>query len=101
MLPIDEHISWEGHVAGAVSGVLLAVTTRRWGPLPDLALKPSDPEEPLPDWWMRAHPEHPDVISQQSQASEDEMVHPDSPEMLTSNPTQFNYRITPRKKDGA
>ena len=101
MLPIDEHISWEGHVAGAISGVLLAVITRRWGPLPDLALKPIDPEEPLPDWWMSAHPEHPDVIAQQQLPNNNDSVKlSDSTSTSTSNRTQFTYRVTPRKKKG-
>lgn len=64
MLPIDEHISWEGHIAGAVSGLLMAVVFRKKGPLPDLELQPPAPDERLPDWWAAAHPEHPDVIHQ-------------------------------------
>jgi membrane associated rhomboid family serine protease len=64
MLPIDEHISWEGHIAGAVSGLLMAVAFRKKGPLPDLELQPPAPDERLPDWWAAAHPEHPDVVRQ-------------------------------------
>jgi len=64
MLPIDEHISWEGHIAGAVSGLLMAVIFRNKGPLPDLELQAPAPDERLPDWWAAAHPEHPDVIRQ-------------------------------------
>ena len=64
MLPIDEHISWEGHIAGAVSGLLMAVVFRNKGPLPDLELQAPAPDERLPDWWAAAHPEHPDVIRQ-------------------------------------
>ena len=64
MLPIDDHISWEGHIAGAVSGVLVAVIFRKKGPLPDLQLQALSPDEQLPEWWADAHPEHPDVIRQ-------------------------------------
>lgn len=64
MLPIDEHISWEGHIAGTVSGLLMAVVFRKKGPLPDLELQPPAPDERLPDWWAAAHPEHPDVVRQ-------------------------------------
>jgi len=64
MLPIDEHISWEGHIAGAVSGLLMAAVVRKKGPLPDLELQPPAPNERLPDWWAAAHPEHPDVVRQ-------------------------------------
>ena len=64
MLPIDEHISWEGHIAGAVSGLLIAVVFRNKGPLPDLELQAPAPDERLPEWWAAAHPEHPDVVRQ-------------------------------------
>ena len=64
MLPIDEHISWEGHIAGAVSGLLMAVVFRKKGPLPDLELQAPAPDERLPEWWAAAHPEHPDVVRQ-------------------------------------
>jgi hypothetical protein len=64
MLPIDEHISWEGHIAGAASGLLLALAFRKQGPLPDLELPEPEPDEKLPEWWAAAHPEHPDVVKQ-------------------------------------
>ena len=32
MLPIDDHVSWEGHLSGAVVGTLLAVAFKRQGP---------------------------------------------------------------------
>lgn len=69
MLPIDEHISWQGHVAGAVSGVVLAWALRKKGPLPDLNIFSGDSDDdPLPDWWIRAHPNHPDVQSLQEES---------------------------------
>ena len=79
MLPIDEHISWEGHIAGAVSGLLMAVIFRNKGPLPDLELQAPAPDERLPEWWAAAHPEHPDVVRQreldfnQTTTAEDEL----------------------------
>lgn len=66
MLPIDEHISWEGHIAGAVSGLLLALALRKQGPLPDQVLPEPEPDERLPEWWAAAHPEHPDVVKQRA-----------------------------------
>jgi membrane associated rhomboid family serine protease len=66
MLPIDEHISWEGHIAGAVSGLLLALVLRKQGPLPDQVLPEPEPDERLPEWWAAAHPEHPDVMKQRA-----------------------------------
>lgn len=67
MLPIDAQISWEGHLSGAISGVLFAFAIRKKGPLPDVKLfAEDDPEMPLPTWWAEAHPNHPDVIAQRS-----------------------------------
>ncbi len=34
IFPIEPHISWEGHLAGLLSGVLLAVVYRKLGPQP-------------------------------------------------------------------
>jgi membrane associated rhomboid family serine protease len=55
MLPVEEHISWAGHTAGALVGVLWAVAFRKHGPVNDPVL----PEEtgPPPAWWLAAHPE--------------------------------------------
>ena len=67
MLPLDSHISWEGHLAGAVSGVLLALLVRKKGPVSDATLFSEDTrDELLPAWWAEAHPNHPDVIAQRS-----------------------------------
>ena len=32
MLPIDDHVSWEGHLSGAIVGTALAILYRRQGP---------------------------------------------------------------------
>jgi hypothetical protein len=55
MLPVEEHISWAGHTAGALVGVLWAVAFWKHGPVNDPVL----PEEtgPPPAWWLAAHPE--------------------------------------------
>lgn len=67
MLPVDAQISWEGHLSGAISGVIGAFLMRSKGPLPDLKLfTEEDYDAPLPTWWAEAHPNHPDVIAQQS-----------------------------------
>ncbi len=68
MLPIDDHVSWEGHLSGAIVGVALAVAFRRQGPLdPTYAFEKEDPEAPLPEWWMAAHPDHPSTLAQRAQ----------------------------------
>ena len=65
MLPIDDHVSWEGHLSGAIVGVALAVLYRRQGPQDPTYQFEKEPEDaPLPEWWMRAHPDHPDTLAQ-------------------------------------
>lgn len=72
MLPIDDHVSWEGHLSGAVVGTLLALAYRRQGPKdPTYQFEKDDPNAPLPEWWMAAHPNHPDTMAQRAkEASE-------------------------------
>jgi membrane associated rhomboid family serine protease len=67
MLPIEEHISWEGHLAGAFCGAVLAFFYRPDGP-PDARdeLPEEDPNESLPEWWLAAHPEEREKIEQQN-----------------------------------
>ena len=50
IFPVEERISWEGHLGGAISGVLMAVILYPFGlrkaPLPE------PEEEELPQWWL-------------------------------------------------
>lgn len=53
MLPIEDHISWEGHLSGAFVGVVLAWLYRHRGPVPDRYLFEDDPEDaPPPEWYV-------------------------------------------------
>ncbi len=90
MLPIDEHISWEGHIAGAATGVLLAWFARNKGPLPDLSLPEPEPNEPLPEWWAAAHPNHPDVIEQRAGEA--------STHATDDGPTSVAYTLLPKSR---
>lgn len=95
MLPIDEHISWEGHIAGAISGVLWAAAFRNRGPLPDLLLPELDPAEKLPEWWAQAHPDDPQVREQRAQETESSTQENPSAEQTSIT---VNYRIKPSGK---
>ena len=58
MLPIEKHISWEGHLSGAGAGLLLAILFRNRGPEPESFESDNDtPDEELPDWWVKMNPE--------------------------------------------
>ena len=64
MLPVDGHISWEGHRSGAISGLITALLFRNSGPLPDLPIfREYDSIEPLPEWWALANPDHQEVLA--------------------------------------
>lgn len=42
LLPYDFKISWESHLMGAISGVVLAFMYRKYGPEPDINIIPED-----------------------------------------------------------
>ena len=68
MLPIKEGISWEGHLSGALTGLVLAIVYRNSGPKrPIYKFEISEAaHEDLPEWWMRGNPNHPDTIAQRA-----------------------------------
>ena len=71
MLPIDDHVSWEGHLSGAIVGTVLAIAYKRQGPKdPVYLFERDDPNAPLPEWWMAAHPNHPDTLAQREKEAD-------------------------------
>jgi membrane associated rhomboid family serine protease len=84
MLPIDDHVSWEGHLSGAVTGTLLALAFRRQGPKdPVYNFEREELEDgTLPEWWMAAHPNHPDTLAHRERESREQ----DAPTTTTSTP---------------
>ena len=99
MLPIKEGISWEGHIAGAVAGVVLAVLYRKSGPKkPIYKYEISEAaHEDLPEWWMRGNPNHPDTLAKRKREnSEREEIEKDS----FSQEYSFDYVEKKRKAGG-
>lgn len=61
IFPIEEHISWEGHLTGGVAGALLAWYYRRKGPKnPEPKTWDDDPDDSDPYWLEDAEDEHPE-----------------------------------------
>jgi len=55
VLPIKPHMSWEMHLTGAVTGVLLAIVYRKWDRVPLVRYDWED-DDSVPEWY----PEGPD-----------------------------------------
>lgn len=49
IFPLKEEVSWEAHLSGMASGILLAFYYRQYGPQRNMGLKPEYPEDELPD----------------------------------------------------
>ena len=102
MLPIKEGVSWEGHLAGAISGAVLAFYYRNSGPKnPVYKFEISEAaHEDLPEWWMRGNPNHPDTIAQREKST---LEHNSNAESNNSNightgEEDVNYHWVPRPK---
>ena len=95
MLPLKEHVSWEGHLAGALSGAVLAYYYRNMGPKnPIYKYELSEAaDEDLPEWWMRGNPNHPDTIAQLAENEKDKSMSIDEQTDSTSN-DEFTYQWT-------
>jgi membrane associated rhomboid family serine protease len=99
MLPIEDHISWEGHLSGAVTGALLALAFRFQGPVDDPEFFPEGQTDPLPRWWAVHHPDDPEVIAQFGPNAFDE---PDTHSSSAHNaPTEVRYTVVPPKSNKA
>ena len=73
MIPIKEGISWEGHLSGALVGLILAIFYRNSGPKrPIYKYEISEAaHEDLPEWWMRGNPNHPDTLATRARKAEE------------------------------
>ncbi|MBS9768017.1 MAG: rhomboid family intramembrane serine protease [Flavobacteriaceae bacterium] len=54
LFPIEKHISWEGHICGACSGLFLAIIFRNQGPQPPQILSEDDDTIPEEIWNAQA-----------------------------------------------
>lgn len=57
VLPIRPHMSWEMHLSGALTGLLLAVLYRRWDRVPLLRYDWED-DDSVPEWYPESPPEN-------------------------------------------
>ena len=89
MLPVEEHISWAGHSAGAIVGVIMAIAFRHKGPVNDPI--PTEDDSPPPAWWLAAHPEYAsETLVEAEPFAEDPQSSPPTPE-----PQQLRRPATP------
>ncbi|MDD2798554.1 MAG: rhomboid family intramembrane serine protease [Bacteroidales bacterium] len=63
MLPVSEiwrpELSWEGHLSGAISGILLAIVYRKHSPQPVVVVEDSKTEEIADEYWLDIPDEEP------------------------------------------
>lgn len=57
VLPIRSHMSWEMHLSGALTGLLLAFLYRRWDRVPLLRYDWED-DDSVPEWYPESPPEN-------------------------------------------
>jgi membrane associated rhomboid family serine protease len=99
VLPIDPKISWEGHLMGMVSGLVMGIWFRKTKPTQDVEIEEIDKpkvaeEEEYYEWYEEHH-------SQLHQQHLDELNNTPEGEQLADHqapqakPYVFRYRITP------
>ncbi len=61
IFPLEEHVSWEGHLMGTIAGIILAYYYKDFGPpLPESAFEEDDEEEDDEyEWWNDVEWENP------------------------------------------
>lgn len=50
VFPIEEHISWEGHLSGGIAGAIMAWVYRKQGPKPPKPIEFDEPDDSDPYW---------------------------------------------------
>jgi membrane associated rhomboid family serine protease len=67
IFPLEKRVSWEGHLAGLIVGLLLAVLFRKKGPQPDKFLihEEEEEEDNIPEeekYWLKEFPQQEEKI---------------------------------------
>jgi membrane associated rhomboid family serine protease len=83
LFPIDEHISWEGHLAGAVAGSILAWFYKQSGPQKPRPIVLEEPDDSNPYWLV----------------NDPDSEGPKPEEPPAANPVIFRYYIRPGEGD--
>lgn len=66
VFPLNPEISWEGHLTGAVSGVVMAVFFRKHGPQNDIEKEIDDSDlDGIEPYWLEGSEEEKDMDEQQ------------------------------------
>lgn len=102
IFPTDSHVSWEGHLSGLVTGVILAFTYRKRGPQPpkyqyeiekELGIEPPDLEG---EWRERVRLEQERLKALEELRKAREEAAKNSDNATEPPPTRIIYRYKPK-----
>ena len=98
IFPMQPHVSWEGHLAGLISGVILAFVYRKLGPQSpkymyeiekEMGIEPIDYEQ----IWREAQ------LAQDISNNENQGQTTESPQNATLRNTTFSYYLTTKSEE--
>ena len=92
IFPMDEKVSWEGHMFGLLAGVIVAIVYRKQGPEKPKYSWDFVDEEEVPEWFPDAERDRRRQVEQQLERQRQE-------EKAASKP-KFNFQYVYKKKDG-
>ena len=92
IFPVDEKISWEGHLFGLLSGIAVAVVYRKQGPQKPKYSWDFVEEEEVPEWF-------PDAERDRRRQAELQLQKQKQAQTLEENKPKINIRYVFKKKD--